>query len=184
MISPLNLIIETDRLRLVPASDEYAESIFQEFTPEITWYMAPKPPERIEETLVFIRESRQKMEDGSSFEATILLKATGEFLGQGGLHHLERDTPELGIWIKKSAHSHAYGREAVTGLACWAFENLRVRYLIYPVDRENTPSRRIPESLGGNVEAEYRFPNQSGRVLDLLVYHIYPRQPGRDDPSP
>ena len=174
MLSTLDLVIETERLRLVATAEEYAESIFREFTAEITWYMGPRPPERIEETLTFVSEARKKMEGGTEFQATVLLKATGGFLGQAGLHHIERDTPELGIWIKKSAHGNAYGREAVTDLARWAFTNLDVRYLIYPVDRENTPSRKIPEWLGGTVEAEYRFPNQSGRPLDLLVYHIYP----------
>jgi RimJ/RimL family protein N-acetyltransferase len=182
VFTTLNLVIETERLRLVATSEAYAESIFREFTSEITWYMGPRPPDRVEETLAFVREARQQMEAGMEFQATILLKATGEFLGQAGLHHLERDAPELGIWIKKSAHGSAYGREAVTGLARWAFANLDVRYLIYPVDRENIPSRKIPESLGGRVEAQYRFTNQSGRDLDLLVYHIYP--PGTNEGSP
>jgi RimJ/RimL family protein N-acetyltransferase len=185
MPSVLDLVIETDRLRLVATSEEYAESILREFTSEITWYMGPKPPERIEETLTFISAARRKMEAGAEFQATVLLNQTGEFLGQCGLHHLERDTPELGIWIKKPAHGHAYGREAVTALAHWAFENLRVRYLIYPVDRENIPSRKIPESLGGRIEAEYRFMNQSGRELDLLVYHVYaPASSDHASPSP
>jgi RimJ/RimL family protein N-acetyltransferase len=70
-------------------------------------------------------------------------------------------------------------------MAHWAFENLRVRYLIYPVDRENIPSRKIPESLGGRIEAEYRFMNQSGRELDLLVYHVYaPVSSDHASPSP
>ena len=174
MISPMDVVIETERLRLVPASEEFAETIFREFTATITEFMFPKPPVEIEETLTFIRGARERMQAGRDLECAILLKQTDEYIGGGGLHHLERDTPELGIWIKKAAHGHAYGREAVTALARWAFENLKVCHLIYPVDRQNIPSRKIPESLGGRIEAEYRFTNQSGRELNLLVYHIHP----------
>ena len=185
MLPMLDLVIETERLRLLATSEDYAESIFREFTSEITWYMGPKPPDAIDETLAFIADARRKMKQRSEFQATMLLKSTGEFLGQGGLHHLERDTPELGIWIKKSAHGNHYGREAVTALTHWAFENLTVEYLIYPVDRRNVASRKIPESLGGRVEAEYQYENQSGRTLDIVQYRIYASsQRAREAPSP
>ena len=42
----------------------------------------------------------------------------------------------------------------------------------YPVDRRNIPSRRIPESLGGVVKEEYEKENRSGKILDLVCYHI------------
>jgi RimJ/RimL family protein N-acetyltransferase len=184
MISPLDVVVETERLRLVPASEEHAETIFREFTATITEFMFPKPPVEIQETLTFIRGARERMQLGRDLECAILLKQTDEYLGGGGLYHLLSDTPELGIWVKEGAHGHGYGREAVTALAAWGFENLAVRYLIYPVDRRNLSSRKIPESLGGNVEAEYKHEAQGGRELDIVEYRIYPRQPGRGDPSP
>jgi ribosomal-protein-alanine N-acetyltransferase len=174
MVKPLNLVIESERLRLVAISEDYAETIFREFTAEITTFMFPKSPDEIEETLSYIRESRGHMANGEEFSAAILLKETGEYIGGGGLHHINGETPELGIWIKKGAHGHGYGREAVGALARWAFENLSVRYLAYPVDRRNVASRKIPESLGGVIAAEYEYTNMSGRVLDLVQYHIYP----------
>jgi RimJ/RimL family protein N-acetyltransferase len=101
------------------------------------------------------------------------MKETGEYLGGGGVHAIQPETAELGIWIKKSAHGNAYGREAVTALARWAFESLSVRYLIYPVDRRNLASRKIPESLGARIEAEYPKVNASGNVLDIVEYRVY-----------
>jgi RimJ/RimL family protein N-acetyltransferase len=184
MDSTLDVVIESERLRLVAASEEYAEAIFREFTPEVTEYMGPKPPDEIEETLTYIRGTRGRMAAGEEFSSAILLKHTGEYLGGGGVHGIDRDTPELGIWIKKGAHGKGYGREAVTALARWAFENLSVRYLTYPVDRRNVASRKIPESLGGRVEAEYQYENQSGRTLDIVQYRIYPAaQRAREGPS-
>jgi RimJ/RimL family protein N-acetyltransferase len=115
----------------------------------------------------------------------VLLAETGEFLGHGGMHDVDSPTPELGIWLKKSAHGQKYGIEAVTAVVHWACDNLDVRYLRYPVDRRNVPSRRIPEALGGVIEAEYGWTSDAGRELDLVEYRIYPPLRGvRGIPSP
>jgi [ribosomal protein S5]-alanine N-acetyltransferase len=175
MMDLLKVVIETDRLRLVPTSPLYAEDIFREFTPEITTYMYPKSAKKIGETLEFINSSMQKMEKGEELQVAILDKQTGEFLGHAGLKNIHTDTPEPGVWIKKSAHGHRFGREAVAGLKDWADRNIKYRYLIYPVDKDNISSRKIPESLGGVIEAEYKKKNASGRILDMVEYRIYPQ---------
>jgi RimJ/RimL family protein N-acetyltransferase len=174
VIEPLDLTIESDRLRLVAVSDAYAADIFREFTAEIAEFMGPRPPTVLEETLSYIRDSRGRMARNQEFNATVLLKETDEFLGNAGLHSIDSRTPELGVWIKKPAQGQRYGREAISALIGWAFENLIVEYLKYPVDRRNVASRTIPDSLNGTVAAEYDWTNLSGRVLNLLEYHVYP----------
>jgi RimJ/RimL family protein N-acetyltransferase len=164
--------IHSERLSLVPTSEAYAHEIFAEFTPEVTAYMFPKPPEVIEETLAFLSAAREELRSGESLNVAVLARDSGEFLGCAGLHHVPSRTPELGIWIKRGAHGHGYGREAVTALAGWALANLDFDYLVYPVDRRNGASRRIPESLGGAVKAEYDKVNESGVTLDILEYRI------------
>jgi len=57
-----NLIIETERLVLVPITMAHAGPIFQEFTAEITALMYPKTPDDISETEKFITESIEKMD--------------------------------------------------------------------------------------------------------------------------
>ncbi|MBU1445703.1 hypothetical protein KKD70_00370 [Patescibacteria group bacterium] len=53
--STTNLTIETKNLLLQSITLEYKDEIFKEFTPEITTYMFPKSPEKIEETIEFIQ---------------------------------------------------------------------------------------------------------------------------------
>jgi RimJ/RimL family protein N-acetyltransferase len=168
------VVIESERLRLVPASETYAGDIFEEFTPEVTAYMYPKPPDVIEDTLAFLQQARRELESGEALHLAILTRAAGEFMGMSGLHNLGSRTPELGIWVKLSAHGKGYGREAVTALAAWALANLDFDYLTYPVDRRNLASRRIPEALGGTIEREYEKTNASGAVLDIVEYQIKP----------
>jgi len=177
MITDLTeIVIETDRLKLVPTSLKYSSEIFKEFTQEITIYMFPKPPKEIKETEDFINSSIQKMANGEELQVVILNKKTGEFLGHGGVTKLKTDTPELGIWIKQSAHGNKFGWEAVKALKEWAESNLQYKYIIYPVDKRNIASRKIAESLGGIVEDEYQKKNMSGNILDEVEYRIYPQK--------
>lgn len=169
-----NLLIESERLKLISTSEEYANDIFREFTDEITQFMYPRTPETIDDTLDFIKLSKQKMRKGEELQVVILNKITGEFLGHSGITKINTDIPELGIWIKKAAHGNKYGREAATLLKDWAEKNLSYKYLMYPVDKRNIPSRKIAEFLGGVVEAEYKKKNMSGDILDEIEYRIYP----------
>lgn len=167
-----NVIIESERLKMVPTSEDYAEDIFREFTDEITRFMMPKTPQKIEETLEFIRTSKKAMEKGEELEVIILDKNTGEFIGHGGIRKLNTNTPVLGIWIKKSSHGQKFGREAVKALKEWADKNLKYKYLEYPVDKRNIPSRKIAESLGGTIARELKKTNMAGNLLDEVEYRI------------
>ncbi len=168
-----NITIETKNLYLKGITEDFKDDIFKEFTAEITTHMFPKPAEKIEETIEFIKTSIKKNKEGSNFQIVILDKQNGDFLGCGGVHHIDRKTPELGIWIMKSAHGHGYGKEAVIALKNWADENLDYEYLLYPVVDKNQPSRRIPEFLGGEVAREYDETNMNGKNQHMLEYRIY-----------
>lgn len=168
-----SLRIEADRIILWSIQESHAPEIFQELTPEITRYMSPKPAGRIEETLSFIYESVDGMRRGRDLILTITKKESGEFLGCCGLQGKGNPrTPELGVWIKKSAHGNKYGREAIMALALWAVETIDFDYAIYPVDKANIASRKIPEALGGVIFEERKVRTRSGGYLDEVVYKI------------
>ena len=171
----LSLAIEAERLRLVTISENFERDIFHEFTRDITRYMIPKPAQNIQETRKFISNSIYGIKAGYNLQFAILLKETNEFVGCCGLHGENKvKTPELGIWLKKSAHGNGYGREAVCTLVDWAQKNIDIEYFIYPVDRRNIPSCKIPESLGGEIISEIQETSLSGALLDWVVYKIVP----------
>ena len=74
--------------------------------------------------------------------------------------------------IKKSAHGNGYGREAVHTLVNWSKKNINIDYFIYPVDRRNIASCKIPESLGGEVVEEFKAETSTSKILDKVVYKI------------
>lgn len=167
-----NEIIQTERLVLTPVSVEYVDQMFQELTDEITQYMAIYPPKSIDDEVKFVNDSLEKMKKGADLYLVILDKTTKEYLGGVGLHKIDTRTPELGIWVKKRAHGKKIGREAIAGLKKWADKNLDFDYLIYPVDKDNIPSRKIAESLDGQVQSEGTRTFPSGKVLNEVTYHI------------
>jgi hypothetical protein len=59
-------------------------------------------------------------------------------------------------------------------LCAWAAKEIDCDYLKYPVDRANQPSRRIPETLGGEIEDEYDMITPNGRTLNIVEYRLYP----------
>lgn len=165
--------IETPNLLLVPISMKYREDIFREFTEEIAKYMFPQPSADISATDAFINNSLKDLAEGKDLQIVILDKTSGEFIGCGGLHNLNAPAPELGIWIKKSAHGKKLGREAVAGLKNWADQNISYDYLFYPAAPDNIPSRKIPESLGGKIIREYETTNLNGKKMTMVEYRIY-----------
>lgn len=168
----LTVEIQTSRLLLLPISLEYKDEIFSEFTKAITTYMYSCPTQTIVETEAFIQNSIKKLEDGTNLQLVILAKDSKELLGCTGLYNLDK-VPELGIWLKKAAHGHKYGLEAITAIKEWADQNLDYEYLLYLVDQRNIASRKIPEALRGKIIQEYEEINMSGKVLQTLDYRIY-----------
>ena len=167
------VVIEGRRIKLVPISAKYEQAIFESFTHQVTRYMFPMPAADIGETRAFIEDSRASTEAANNLQLVILNKLSEEFLGCCGLHgEANPRIPEFGIWLKQSAHGQGLGREAIHCLYNWARQTMSVDYFIYPVDRRNTASRRIPESLGGVVIEEYVSKGLAGNELDTLVYKI------------
>ncbi|NQV13375.1 MAG: GNAT family N-acetyltransferase [Parcubacteria group bacterium] len=170
----LKKIIYTSRLKLVPISLTYKDIIFAEFTPEITAYMHPRSAKHVSEIIDFIDNSLVGMKKGSNLQMVALKKVGNEFLGCAGLHNIDTTTPKVGIWIKKSAHGHKYGQEAMRALKIWADENLDYEHILYLVEQDNIPSRKVVESLGGKIARKFSKYNMSGRLQDMLEYRIYP----------
>lgn len=167
-----SLVIPCDTISLVSLHACFADEIFTAFTADITTYMVPAPAKHIDETYAFINTSVNGMRHHNELVLAIIA-IDGTFLGCVGFHGRGQcRTPEVGIWLKKEAHGHHYGQQAVTHLLHWAAKHIDYDYVIYPVDKSNIASRRIPASLGGVVIQETQVNTLSGGVLDVMVYKL------------
>jgi len=168
----LPLALTAYRVRLLPLTEIFSDDILREFNPQITRYMLPAPLANRDEAMNFIERCRRGWQSGEFLMFAICAIQNDEFLGGCSLQSVNQPTPELGVWLKKSAHGNGYGREAVTALVKWSQQNIRCDYLLYPVDRRNIASRKIPESLGGQIISQRKRYNRSGFELDEVVYRI------------
>ena len=165
--------IEGERIVLKPITLNYTNVIYTEFSPEITVYMFPRSAERISETEKFIRAASRQRAAGTDLIFVILDQQTGEFSGVCGLHNTGKAyQPEFGIWLKKGAQGKGLGLEAISALKKWSERTLMVDCFIYPVDRRNQPSRKIAETLNGEIIDEKKVKALSGRMLDEVIYLI------------
>jgi len=159
------LHIETARLSLDRFAMSDAEDVFRCITPAVTRFMAWDPP-----TFDEYRsrcESLAQADDQAEISLVIRRKETRECLGVIGIEGLGGAHPELGIWMKETAHGQGYGREVIEAVAGWASGTLNSAGFIYPVAVENIASRRIAEGLGGEV-----IGTRSSPKYDSVVYKI------------
>ncbi|MDO4567802.1 MAG: GNAT family N-acetyltransferase [Clostridia bacterium] len=162
----------TDRLTLAPVTRAHAASIFACFDERVTKYMYPSPAKELSETERLVDRFIEEHARGTDYVFAIALKDGGEFIGLAGLHRLQSATPELGIWTKTAAHGHHYGREAIGALISLA-RSLKYESLLYPVDRRNIPSAKIPQYYGGAIAGELvETPTADGRTLEIITYRI------------
>lgn len=159
--------VNTDRLLITPFTAADADDVYQAITPTLTRFMNFEPEESPtafanvwENWLPLIREGEEAI-----FVAR--LHGSKQFVGMGGVHSLHTPTPELGIWVKENLHGQGYGREITLAITAWASERYHPQYFIYPVAEQNTPSRRIAESLGGVIKGR-----RENIKYDCVVYHL------------
>lgn len=144
-----DISITTRRLRMQPFRPEDADEAYACITPTLTRYMAFEPAESPAAFAEIWQSWLPKIASGE--DITFVIRHDGAFIGFCGLHRTGDLQPELGIWIRESAHGLGYGREAVEAVAHWASAHLPALAYIYPVATENTASRRIAEGLGGTI---------------------------------
>ncbi|MFQ5635242.1 MAG: GNAT family N-acetyltransferase [Gammaproteobacteria bacterium] len=165
------LVVDAERVSLRAISEDDTQEIYENFTAEITKYMMPAAPKDVSETRTFVDTAVANLDRGKELHFVIRRRKGGGFLGVCGLHGGPAE-PELGIWLSKSAHGHRYGLEAVTALVEWTRHRLEFERLVYPVDRRNIASRKIPEALGGRIVGQRRVTSMSGIELDEVVYGL------------
>lgn len=159
--------IKSERLSIRPFSQTDANDAFGCITPSLTRYMSFDPPPSAAVFETIWRGWLPKIDAGVDFAFTIRDRATNNFIGLVGLHRTGDVEPELGIWIREDQHGHGYGFEAVQAVAQWAAETFKSSAFIYPVAKENAPSRKLAEALGGVVVSERTAPK-----YDSVVYRI------------
>jgi RimJ/RimL family protein N-acetyltransferase len=161
-----------NRLSLRTFTPADAPEIFAAVSPTLTRFMAWDPSPSPAAFAEVWHQWLPRMMAGTDLSLVIRLRASDEFLGVAGIHRIGTAEPEVGIWLKETAQGLGYGREAIGAIVKWAPAQIGAAALIYPVAKQNFPSRRLAESLHGTIVGERKLRKSSGVVLDEVVYRI------------
>ncbi|HUA16404.1 MAG TPA: GNAT family N-acetyltransferase [Verrucomicrobiae bacterium] len=159
------IVIQSPRLQLSQFQMMDAPEIFGCITPAIAKFMSWEPPSWSE--YVARCEKRVQAPEPNQFSFVIRRLDNRECLGMAGVENADSVSPEVGLWLKESAHGQGFGSEVVAALVAWGHATLGKESFIYPVAVQNTPSRRIAEKLHGEI-----IGNRTNPKYDSVVYRI------------
>lgn len=153
-------LLETERLLLRRFTDDDLETFLTyRNDPEVArWqgWSVPYPRERAVE-FIHKMKSRDPNEPGDWFQAAIVIKDTGEFIGDCAffIKKDETNTAHMGYTIVQKHWRKGYAVEAARRLMAYLFDERNLRRLIADTDVENTASWKTLEKLGLRREAHF-----------------------------
>lgn len=161
------------RLTLKAFTPADAAESFSEANARVARYMSWNPSTSEAEYEAIWQGLLKDMKTGRDLSLLVIrLTSTNEFIGMAGLHPADGALLETGVWIKESAQRHGYGREAVAAVIRWASDAFHPSGFLWPVVDENSPSRRLAESLGAEIIGTRQRQKLGDLNRTLLVYCI------------
>ena len=162
-------ILETPRLRLREFLSEDADALACILTDAETMRYYPTLFDRtgVED---WIARNRRRYEANGHGLWAMILKSTGEFIGDCGVTVQPVDGVdelEIGYHLRRDEWGHGYATEAAQACRDWAFTNRNVDRVISLIRPENMPSRRVAERNGMVLWKEVLW-----RDLPHCVYRI------------
>src|SRR5208282_3018122 len=103
------IVIQSPRLQLSQFQMIDAQEVFACITPAIAKFMPWEPPSWSE--YVTRCEKRVQAPEPNKFSFVIRRLDNTECLGMASLEDADSVSPELGLWLKESAHGRGFGSE-------------------------------------------------------------------------
>jgi RimJ/RimL family protein N-acetyltransferase len=156
MLNGINSQHETKRLILRPMLETDIDELLLIFTDPIVMAAFDHP--------LFTREQMQRwlqrnLDHQSQFGYglfSIILKETGELIGDCGLEQMEdQGAAELGYDFRSDFWNRGYATEAACAVRDYAFDVLKLPQLISLIRLGNLPSRRVAEKVGMTLTEEF-----------------------------
>jgi RimJ/RimL family protein N-acetyltransferase len=128
----------------------------------------------VEETEVYVRESRVAYLKRSTLNMLIFSKADGIYIGNIGLHHIDWDCRrfETGYWIRSSCAGNGYITEAVNGITAFAIRELEASRIEIRCSARNVKSSAVAKRAGFTLDGILRKSTREadGELHDSKVY--------------
>lgn len=103
----------------------------------------------------FIRISNIEQQRGTCLVLVALDAVTNQFIGSCGIHDINKENAELGLWIKESAQGKGYGSQILEALIEICHKHTDSKSVIYCLEAENTPSIALCQKF--DFKSRYDF---------------------------
>lgn len=153
--------LETERLLLRPldpVDDVEAVHAYQSL-PEVCRYVPFEPRSREEIAERFTDPERVRWaltEPGQALDLAIVLKSSGELIGDALLFWHDKTNGEIGYVVHPAHHGHGYATEAANAMLGLAFDpghGLALHRVTARIDQRNPASAAVLTKLGMRQEA-------------------------------
>ena len=153
----LNIVIETERLRLKTISYDYIDEINMEYIPNVTKKLRRKSIINTDNSKKMIEESLERIRNGTILKMVILNKDLDEFIGLISLHEINTLEPFVEVWIKKVSRKRGFGMEAMNGLLEWANKNIEFNYIYYSLRKKTIIKRKESKNAIKKTNMGYKI---------------------------
>lgn len=153
----MNPVFETARLLLRKQTEADQDDLYAILGDAQTMRYYPRPYTR-EEALIWIQRSMREYKEHGFGLWAMILKETGDFIGQCGIFHVDIDgeqLPEIAYHIHRDHHRMGYATEAARGALRYGFETVGLDEIFIHTYVQNIPSRRVAEKLGMTLRKEF-----------------------------
>jgi ribosomal-protein-alanine N-acetyltransferase len=174
------VVIFTERLELVPLAPGLLESIARGDASVAARRLDAAVPEGWTDTIPARERLEQLAADPSEqpwLVRAVVARAPRHVVGNVGFHGApdEEGRVEIGYGIVASRRRRGYAREAITGLADWAFATGEARVCVASVSPRNAASLALVRSLGFRQVGD-QIDEVDG--LELVFERALPLEPG------
>ena len=178
--------IETHRLTLRPYRLEDAEEMYANWAsdPEVTRFLTWPTHSDVEITRRVLTDWISRYEDGGFFNWAIVLKETGEVIGNIAVVRLEEaiEEAEIGYCLGRAFWGRGIMPEALRAVIDYLFDTVCVNRIMAGHDVNNPKSGRVMEKAGLKAEGIRRGGGKNNQgICDLCIHALLKsdREPAR-----
>ena len=154
------IIIDDLVLKPIPATQEFAQEIYDIFTSDVDsfkYWLGGEMCTSVDDVLHKYQEQLQNSDNRWKYAMYGIFK-NGELLGEIGLSGIDtkNQTGEIGYWLKKSARGHGIITKLIPVIEKLGFEEFDLRKIDIWCDDDNIASRKHAEKQGYTLEGIQR----------------------------
>lgn len=161
--------ITSQRLTLVPATQDDAEIYYKKFNSNIAKYQISAPFNSITAASELLKNFSMFKKNGIHLILNIM-NTDNIFIGSLEIYNLHTSSPEIGLWISEEYQNKGYAYESILAFINFIKKNSDITEIIYEADIRNINSIKLVKKLKAIKQNFHIVKNDIGKELKLNQY--------------